>query len=497
MDLQTSPVNEILYVNFNQDYTCFVVGTTNGFRVYSTDPFRLTHRRDFENGGGLGVVSMLFRTNILALVGGGANPRFQPHKVVLWDDQDARVIAELSFRTPVKAVRLRRDVVVVVCLNKIYVYGFRNLGSLDSIETTANPRGLCCLSVGTDRVVLISPGMQIGQVLVIFYPKSFGGDLSAPVMREKTTLITAHESAIASMSTDYSGAFLATASEKGTIIRVYNTASGAKFRQLRRGADRAEIHSLIFSPTGDFLAVASDKGTVHIFAISRPDSSGALNSSGDRGAITAAMTSSTLTSTLGRGHSGLGIGGGNSASIPSSAAAAAPTVVPNNATSSFQVLKRVLPEYFSSEWSFAQFRVPDYRCIAAFGAEPNTVVVICANGSFYKATFDPVRGGEMTRAEFVQFDDASVNGTVANTTAEPPSTAPVPQEEVAEEAEMVRQLSNATVNVSIDDEGALAKAGHAPDATVDTSEPAPAMTPYEVRQPQESPLPASESGYNT
>ncbi|CAE8599360.1 unnamed protein product, partial [Polarella glacialis] len=80
MDLQPNPVNEILYINFNQDFTCFVCGTESGFRVYSTDPFRLTHRRDFEDGGGLGVVSMLFRTNILAFSGGGQNPRFQPHK---------------------------------------------------------------------------------------------------------------------------------------------------------------------------------------------------------------------------------------------------------------------------------------------------------------------------------------------------------------------------------------------------------------------------------
>lgn len=47
-----------------------------------------------------------------------------------------------------------------------------------------------------------------------------------------------------------------------------------------------------------------------------------------------------------------------------------------------------LPSYFSSEWSFAQFHVPDTRCICAFGPTPNTIIVIGANGSYYKFTFD-------------------------------------------------------------------------------------------------------------
>lgn len=38
--------------------------------------------------------------------------------------------------------------------------------------------------------------------------------------------------------------------------------------QVRRGADRAEIHSLAFSSAAQWLAVSSDKGTVHVFSLS-------------------------------------------------------------------------------------------------------------------------------------------------------------------------------------------------------------------------------------
>ncbi|KIW16934.1 hypothetical protein PV08_04124 [Exophiala spinifera] len=246
IDESSGPI--ALSAAFNNDASCFAVGLDTGFCVFNSDPCELKASRDLN--AGIGTAEMLGRYNYLALVGGGKNPRWPQTKVMIWDDAKQKVAVTLELKTAVLRVRLTKSWIAIAIQNSIHLYKFSSPPERTAIfETADNPLGLCCLGAS----LVAFPGRSPGKVQLV---ELVSGNVS---------IIPAHTSALRAMDLSADGKVLATASEQGTLIRVFSTSNCTKIAELRRGVDPAYIFSIAISPNSTMLAVTSDKSTLHVF----------------------------------------------------------------------------------------------------------------------------------------------------------------------------------------------------------------------------------------
>ena len=186
--------------------------------------------------------------------------------MIIWDDAHQKAVITLEFRSAVQRIKLSKARIVVALLNSIHIYTFTLPPEKISVfETADNPPGLCCLG----SKLIAFPGRTSGQVQMV---EIGSGNVS---------IIPAHSSPLKAMDLSPNGEILATASENGTLVRVFSTINCARIGELRRGVDPAIIYSVSISPSSTLLAVTSDKSTLHIFDLPATSQSraGSMNSS--------------------------------------------------------------------------------------------------------------------------------------------------------------------------------------------------------------------------
>ncbi|XP_040355762.1 WD repeat domain phosphoinositide-interacting protein 2 isoform X2 [Ixodes scapularis] len=250
------PPNAV-FVNFNQDCTSLAVGTATGYKLFSLSNIdRLEQIYENETEGTC-LVERLFSSSLVALVGASS-----ARKLKVCHFKKGSEICNYSYSNSILAVRLNR-VRLVVCLEEsLYIHNIRDMKVMHTIrETPPNPRGLCALSISNENCYLAYPGSdKIGEVQIFD-----ASNLQAKVM------IPAHDSPLAALAFNTAGTLIATASEKGTVIRVFNVSDGLKLYEFRRGMKRCvSICSLSFSADSQFLCASSNTETVHIFKLEDP-----------------------------------------------------------------------------------------------------------------------------------------------------------------------------------------------------------------------------------
>ena len=339
MELEQNEHEHILYVTFNQDGSCFCVGTETGFMVYRSYPLKLKCKRDL--GGGIGIIEMFNLSNIIALVGGGTNPKYDNNKVILWDDSRCSIMAEILVTFDIHNIRIKKTTIFIIGETEINVFTFGNIFiKIDSINTCQNKYGIFGISLEPKENLVCYP-TDVGKITIKNY------NIKNKDKSYKTEEIKAHQSEIVSLVMNYDGSLLASASKQGTIIRIYQTKDNTLIQELRRGTKSSAIYSLIFDSKSQYLACSSNTGTIHIFNV-KNEQNIVQNQKSIFG---------TITSFLG-----------------------------------------IQSEYLNSEWSFAQYHL-NYKGKSVISFyNKDIVIVLTTDGKYYIGEFNIEYGGECSTA---------------------------------------------------------------------------------------------------
>uniref|UniRef100_A0A8C4DWH9 WD repeat domain, phosphoinositide interacting 2 n=1 Tax=Dicentrarchus labrax TaxID=13489 RepID=A0A8C4DWH9_DICLA len=247
--------SQLLFANFNQDNTSLAVGTKSGYKFFSLSSVdKLEQIYECTDTEDVCIVERLFSSSLVAIVSLKA-----PRKLKVCHFKKGTEICNYSYSNTILAVKLNRQRLIVCLEESLYIHNIRDMKVLHTIrETPPNPSGLCALSISNDNCYLAYPGSAtIGEVQVF-----------DTVNLRAANMIPAHDSPLAALAFDASGTKLATASEKGTVIRVFSIPEGQKLFEFRRGVKRCvSICSLAFSMEGLYLSASSNTETVHIFKL--------------------------------------------------------------------------------------------------------------------------------------------------------------------------------------------------------------------------------------
>lgn len=219
----------------------------------------------------------------------------------------------------------------------------------------------------TNCALIALPGRQIGHVQLVCVEFSHTKRTSIhSSMAGASTIIAAHTNAIACLELSKDGRYLCTASDRGTILRFWSTVSTNKssrssnqrgtgnidriktmaaglLGELRRGSESARILSIAITPDNRFLAVASDKGTIHFFNLDALQNGVPLVNNNGEDVESSLKRFSSTQSTQQAGFK-----------LSQRANRFLPNAIQNFAQ---QIPSSLLPQYFKSQWSFAQFRI--------------------------------------------------------------------------------------------------------------------------------------------
>lgn len=232
------------YITINQTNDCLVSTKDNKFVIYNTHPFKINFKRIMSND--IHIIKMFYRTNILIIV-----EKRKLNELILWDDNERKVVGKILLNKNIINFETNRELIVITTDDSLHIYTFNNISLKKKINTIKNDNGIIILYGD----IIVYPNKEVGHLTVMKYNSNYNMTFKC------------HNSNIRIITINNDGSLIATCSEHGTIIRIFNIEDGKLLKEFRRGITYSIITDLKFNMDSSLLLCNSCHNTVHIYCI--------------------------------------------------------------------------------------------------------------------------------------------------------------------------------------------------------------------------------------
>ena len=259
------PKTKILYSSFNSNNSCLTLGMQFGYRIYDLTKKDNLFFYERNLGKGIGIIEMLDKTCILALVGGGNNPYGEPKQVNIYDDREGKVISEMKFKSDILNLRLKRDKLLVVSENYIYIINLANLKSIDSINLGEDnkkkvPFAFCLEQEINKLAYNVINNLENKIVINSYFSENKKTSIELKTNYKQNNFIKF-------MEFNKNARLIGISPKNYKYLELYNAENGLIVCKCKLDVESLNVKHISFSQEDDFFCCFSDSGEVNIFNI--------------------------------------------------------------------------------------------------------------------------------------------------------------------------------------------------------------------------------------
>jgi len=245
--------SSVTSISLSPDNTHAAISFDHSFHLYSLVSMKRVFQKDSLNYR-INKCCVSEEGNMVALLSHPIIGIKSVYKVFVWGRLEDDFISELEFKEKIMNISISRDLLLVVMLNSICLCDITKGTQHHQIITADNPFGAGDIAESHNTMLIAVCGLQIGTLTVYECKKD-----SEPLT------FRAHVHSVSAIKFSRDSSIIATAGEKGTLIRLFDSSTGGLLYVFRRGTLASRILSLAMAPSNSYLLAISESGTIHLF----------------------------------------------------------------------------------------------------------------------------------------------------------------------------------------------------------------------------------------